>query len=168
MREPLATHLGEILADEARHFQRLLELLRQEQSALRGADVGGVMQALREQEGTLAMLRALEGQRIGVVAALAGSLEVAPAELTLSRVLEAVPGAAGRLAAVRDELQAVLAAVRRANEFNGVLARRGLGYLDRLITHLTSALAPERSPAYSARGRTSPGAASLGLVDRRA
>jgi flagellar biosynthesis/type III secretory pathway chaperone len=164
--EQAAARLGEILAEQTRELRRLLDLLGEEQVALRKADAAGVMSSLRAQETTLARIRALEGQRAGVLASLA-TPGVDPATLTLSRLLESWPDAAAGLAAAREELRALLAEVRRLNDRNATLVRRGLGFVDRLVAHLTAALAPERAPAYSAQGRTTT-VPSLGLVDRTA
>lgn len=162
-----AEDLSSLLREEAHQFRRLLGLLGDEQNALRIADGAGVLTSLRAQQDTLSRIRALEGRRESLVAALAVPLGLDPRGLTMSRLLQAWPEAAGTLAAVRAELRALLMEIRRVNERNAVLVSRGLGYVDRLIAHLTSALAPERAPAYGALGRPA-SASTLGLVDRRA
>jgi len=162
-----AARLGEILAGETRELRRLLDLLGQEQVALRNADAAGVMSSLRAQETSLSRIRTLEGERARVLAALATPGGVDPATLTLSRLLETWPEAAAGLTAVCEDLRTLLGEVRRLNDRNAALVRRGLGYVDRLVAHLTAALAPERAPAYSAQGRTTT-LPSLGLVDRTA
>jgi flagellar biosynthesis/type III secretory pathway chaperone len=162
-----AARLGEILAGETRELRRLLDLLGEEQVALRKADAAAVMSSLRAQEATLSRIRVLEGERAQVLAALATPKGLDPATLTLSRLVEAWPDAAEALAAVREDLRALLDEVRRLNDRNAVLVRRGLGFVDRLVAHLAVALAPEHAPAYSAQGRTTT-LPSLGLVDRTA
>jgi hypothetical protein len=162
-----AQRLGEILVEEAREFRGLLTLLGDEQGALRVADADGLLISLRAQESTLSRIHALERERAELLTALAAPLGLDPRAVTLSRLLQAWPAAAAALGAAREELRALLAEVRRMNECNVVLVNRGLGYLDRLIGHLTSALAPERAPAYGAQGRPAT-VASVGLVDRTA
>lgn len=164
----LAEELGALLAEEMRHFRLLLTLLAREQSALKTAAALEVLDVLREQEGTLAKIRTLEQRRSRLLAALAAPLGIAPSALTMTRLREAVPEAAGVLASVCNELRTLLNEVKVLNERNGVLASRGLGFLDRLIGHLTSAMAPERAPGYGAQGRTAAGDASLGLLDCKA
>jgi flagellar biosynthesis/type III secretory pathway chaperone len=162
-----AARLGEILAAETREFRRLLTLLGNEQRALRVADAATVMTSLRAQEATLSRIRILENERASVLGTLAAPLGLDPAALTVSRLLEAWPEAAAGLGAAREELRALLTEVRHVNERNSVLVSRGLGYVDRLIGYLTSALAPEQAPAYGAQGRPA-SVSSLGLVDRTA
>jgi flagellar biosynthesis/type III secretory pathway chaperone len=164
----LAEDLGAVLAEELRNFRQLLGLLQREQAALKAAVAADVLAILREQEGALARIRSLEQQRSRLLTALAAPLGLPAAALTMSRLREAIPGAAAVLTSVSNELRTLLEEVKVVNERNGVLASRGLGFMDRLISHLTAALSPERAPAYGAQGRTATGDASLGLVDCRA
>ncbi len=164
----LTEDLAVVLAEEMRHFRQLLDLLAREQAALRTAKAMAVLDVLREQEGALSRIRSLEQQRVGLLAALAAPLGLDPASLTMSRLNEAVPSAAGVLASVSNELRVLLTEVKALNEKNGVLASRGLGFLDRLIGHLTSAMAPERARGYGDKGRPPGSEGSLGLLDRQA
>ena len=164
----LTEELAALLADEMRQFRLLLDLLAREQSALRSADAMSVMSALREQETALSRIRTLEHQRLRLLTAIAAPLGLDPAALTMSRLTEAVPSAESVLADVTTELRALLAEVKWLNDRNGMLARRGLDFLDRLIAHLTTALAPDRPGGYGAQGRPPEREGSLGLLDCQA
>lgn len=164
----LTEELAAVLADEMRHFRQLLDLLGREQAALRAADAQAVLAVLREQEGALARIRTLEQQRTRLLAGLAAPFGLDASALTISRLNEVVPSAASVLSAVSNELRPLLVEVKALNDRNGVLASRGLGFLDRLIAHLTSAMAPERARGYGAQGRPPGSEGSLGLLDYRA
>jgi hypothetical protein len=164
----LTEELGVLLAEEMLQFRRLLGLLGREQAALKAAAAADILAVLREQEGALSRIRTLETKRGRLLAALAAPLGLDARTLTLSQLRAAVPEAAGVLASVSKELRAILTEVTTLNERNGLLASRGLGFLDRLIGHLTSVVAPDRAPGYGAQGRTPASEGSIGLLDRKA
>lgn len=166
MGSPLFGELLAVLGAQASELRRLLPLLEEQQRALVRADAGAVMDLTRRQEPLIRKLLGLEAERRSVLGRLATALGADVRGLTLSRVLRLVPDPPAGVARLREELRALGEGLRALNAKNGYLIDRSLGYLERLLGHLVTALAP--APVYAASGRAAPVAPPRGLVDRRA
>jgi|GEM_PF-3526179 len=126
-----AEHLAEVLAHEAELYERLLELLGEEEAALVAGDTRAVAGCLARSETLVLRLRLLETSRRTLVAQLTGCPD--------ARLTE-VPGADdGALGRARARLTAVLPRVERANRRVTALLERSLRLFDATLELIRSA-----------------------------
>lgn len=160
--------LTALLGAEARELRRLLTLLEEQERVLLRGEATALAGLSTLEEALVRRLALLEDQRRALVGRLARDLGMAPAALTLSRLLSLLPEPPPRLPALREELGGLLGKLRALNARRGFLVERSLGYLDRLLNLLLAALSPGAAPTYAQDGRTSRAVPALQLVDRKA
>jgi flagellar biosynthesis/type III secretory pathway chaperone len=163
---PALDDLVAVLVAEAEEYQRLVPLLEDEERVLVRADAAALAELAAQRAAVLDRLAKLERQRRTAIARVARDLGIAPGALTVSRLVELVPAAAQRLAAVRQELCPVLDRLRARVRRNRFLAERTLECLRGLFAAISSALTP--IPVYAQTGHSDHPAHDLRLVDRRA
>jgi len=165
MSQALARELATVLAAQETALGTLAGVLEDQERLLLAADSGGLLARLSSQERVVADLAGLEKTRMTITSQLAADLRVAPSTLTLGRVAALFPSLPD-LGRLHTKLDALVRRVSRVNERNAFLADKSLGYVERLIDHLVSSLAP--APTYGAAGRARVGAQTAGLLDREA
>lgn len=114
--------------------QRLLELVLRQGAAIRERDTEAVLARLAEIKAEMATREALEGERGGLIAAVAARLGSAPEEVTLAALTGlAGPAEAAEVEGRSAELRGLLAEIAREHGINRALMRQELTFLDHLI-----------------------------------
>ncbi len=155
-----------VLRAQAREYRSLAPVLEEETRVLIRADGPALADVSARRERVLSRLGDLERERTAALSDLARRFGVEPRRLTMSRLIELLPGGAPALAAVRDELSGLLSGLADLNRKNRFLADRTLSCL----RGLAGALAPVlvTAPVYAPTGHADNRGQDLGLLDRRA
>jgi flagellar biosynthesis/type III secretory pathway chaperone len=165
MSQTLARELATVLAAQETALGTLVGVLEDQERSLLDADAGGLLARLTQQERVATDLVGLEHMRLTITERLAADLHVAPSTLTLGRLAVLFP-ALPDLGRLHTTLATLVRRVSRVNERNAFLAEKSLGYVERLLDHLVTTLAP--APTYGSAGRARAGAQTAGLLDREA
>ncbi len=88
MNDVLVVKLIEIINAEIRSFHELLELMKQEQTAIIDDDLEGIEGSVAAQQEVAMEARMLEVERIQVVGELSNCFNMASGNMTLPRLLE--------------------------------------------------------------------------------
>jgi hypothetical protein len=155
-----------VLAAEAAEYRDLLPVLEEERRALVRADGTALLELGERHEASALSLATLERKRRMAVGTLASTLGVPPGAVTLSRLLDLMPGSAAALSPLRDELRDLLGRLLLQHGRNRFLAEHTLVCLQGLFSSLVTVLAPP--PTYANSGRAGQPAQELRLLDRRA
>lgn len=138
------TAILDYLSGELRLYGRLIAVAEAKREALLSADTDGLVPLVREMEGLTLQVEWLEDERLAAVSRLTGG-----SEDTLSALLPHFTGEErDRLEALRDELRAALAHLRRLNDINNALLRQALAFSEQWV-RLIRAAAPS---TYAATG----------------
>lgn len=162
-----ADDLVAVLAAQAREYQGLGPILDDEEAVLAKADARGLAEVSARREALAARLAGLERERGRALSSLALSFGVEPRALTISRLIDLLPGYAPALAAARDEIAGILPRLAERNGRNRFVAERTLTWLTGLFASLAPAFGAP-APAYAPTGRSQAPAQDLRLLDRRA
>jgi flagellar biosynthesis/type III secretory pathway chaperone len=136
--EELIAELMDVVQQEVRVCQQILESVEQEQDALVHHDIDPIRSAVQAQNQLTARAAALEKIRMGIVARLSGQLEEDPSALTLKRLIARVGGPeAERLRGMREALIDAHERIQRANRHNALLIRQSMKYVDRTLNILS-------------------------------
>ena len=132
--ERLISHLR----DEEKTLAILLVAVREIRQALLNRDGERLTQALEAEADSFQMGEQMRDKRAAFRQELAERLQVAPSEVTLSR-LEAIvsAGARGELAKCRQRLQEMSDELLRLNRQNGAMIQQTLDLTERLVGQLT-------------------------------
>jgi hypothetical protein len=155
-----------ILLAQARTYRLLVPLAEEEQRVLVQADAGALAELTDRRQALMGRLTRLEQDRQAALGRLATAFRVDPSTLTVSRLLELVPGAAATLEPVRAELALLLTGLLERHGRNRVVAERTLACLRGLFSKLVSALTG--GPTYTPSGRSEQTLDQLRLLDRQA
>ena len=167
MSEPLVVKLIEIINAEIRVFNRLLEILQQEQRALCDDDLGAIEAGVAAKRDVAEEGRRLETERLLVVQKLSRRLELEPENCTLSRLVEVVEGWQGEeLARMRETIMELSQRIRTTNESNAFLIRQSMRYTERCLDILSGQ--PGNRGVYGQFGRSRRGSGLRTLVNRTA
>ena len=167
MSDPLVVKLIEIVNAEIRVFNRLLEVLQQEQQALCEDDLPAIEACVAAKKDAAEEARRMETERLLVVQKLSKLLELEPENCTLSRLVEVVEGWQGEeLARMRETLMELNQRIRTTNESNAFLIRQSMRYTERCLDILSGQ--PGNRGVYGQFGRSRRGSGLRTLVNRTA
>lgn len=167
MSDPLVVNLIEIVNAEIRVFNRLLEVLQQEQRALCEDNLPAIEACLAAKQEGAEEGRRLETERLMVVEQLSRRLAMEPENCTLSRLVEVVEGWQGEeLARMRETMTELNTRIRATNESNAFLIRQSMRYTERCLDILSGQ--PGNRGVYGQFGRARRGAGLRTLVNRTA
>ena len=138
MSELKAAELLEVVGAEIRLFDRLFELVQQEQRAIVADDRQGLEASVGAQQQVAEQAQLLEGRRRQVVERLSRRLAMNPGQVRLERLIEAVKGESGaELARMRQTLLELCDKIRSVGEHNAFLIRQSMRYTERCLDILT-------------------------------
>lgn len=167
MSDPLVVKLIEIINAEIRVFNRLLEVLQQEQQALCDDELSAIEACVAAKQEGAEEGRRLETERLLVVQKLSRRLELEPENCTLSRLVEVVEGWQGEeLARMRETMMELNQRIRATNESNAFLIRQSMRYTERCLDILSGQ--PGNRGVYGQFGRARRGTGLRTLVNRTA
>jgi flagellar biosynthesis/type III secretory pathway chaperone len=167
MSDNLVKGLVEVVNDEIRLFNRLLDLLVTEQAALLDDDLEAIEGGLTEKRQVAEEATRLEIARRQAVAEVSCRLDMDPSDPSLGRIIAALDcGPGEELAGMRQTLLNLNQRIRQANESNAFLIRQSRRYTDRCLNILTGQ-ADDRN-RYGKSGRRRPAGAGQSLLNRMA
>lgn len=167
MSDPLVVKLIEIVNAEIRIFNRLLEILQQEQKALCADDLPAIEASLAAKKDAAEEARRMETERLLVVQKISKKLEMEPENCTLSRLVEVVEGWQGEeLSRMRETMMELNRRIRATNESNAFLIRQSMRYTERCLDILSGQ--PGNRGVYGQFGRARRGSGLRTLVNRTA
>ncbi|MFC1525845.1 flagella synthesis protein FlgN [Candidatus Latescibacterota bacterium] len=134
----LVVQLVEVVNEEVRVFQELLDHLHQEQAAIVNDDVETIEGVAAAKAELVETAKRLEGERQDLLQHLSESLNMAPGGVDLVRLIETVESHHGEeLARMRETLLDLNQKIRDTNHNNGYLIRQSMRYTDRCLEILT-------------------------------
>lgn len=146
---------GELLAHVERQLEssrRLLQAVLAQSEAIRGQDVAGVLEKLREIQAEMTERHRLESERSRLLQAAADALGVAPETLDVEAVLPLLgPGEAEAVRRASAELRGLVVEIGRTHDLNRILLRQELAFLD----HLMRAISGTPQGGYTPAGPSS-------------
>ncbi len=167
MSDPLVVKLIEIVNAEIRVFNRLLEILQQEQRALCNDDLPAIEACVAAKQEAAEEARRMETERLLVVQKISRRLELEPANCTLARLVEVVEGWQGEeLARMRETMMELNQRIRATNDSNAFLIRQSMRYTERCLDILSGQ--PGNRGVYGQFGRSRRGNGLRTLVNRTA
>jgi flagellar biosynthesis/type III secretory pathway chaperone len=167
MSDLLVVKLIEIVNAEIRVFNRLLEVLQQEQRALCDDDLPAIEACIAAKQEGAEEGRRLETERLQVVQKISKRLELEPENCTLSRLVEVVEGWQGEeLARMRETMMELNQRIRTTNESNAFLIRQSMRYTERCLDILSGQ--PDNRGVYGQFGRARRGSGLRTIVNRTA
>lgn len=167
MSDTQVVKLIEIVNAEIRVFNRLLEVLQQEQRALCEDDLPAIEACVVCKKEAAEEARRLETERLLVVQKISRRLAVEPENCTLSRLVEVVEGWQGEeLARMRETVIELNKRIRTTNESNAFLIRQSMRYTERCLDILSGQ--PGNRGVYGQFGRAQRGTGLRTLVNRTA
>ena len=149
--KPETMELIDILEQERRLYESLLDRLQREKDVMLGSRARQLTRLTEEKQALSAQLAKLEAQRQLVLDRIAGELNLPVRQLTLKMIARhADTLAADRILQVRDALIDVTRAAREANEENRSLVRHCLGLVQGSLSFLRQLISPP--PVYGSSG----------------
>ena len=154
MSTALILKLVEVINDEVRIFNELLETLQHEQAALVADDLEAIETAATKKQVAVMAGRELEARRTVLVSELSGALNVSPQKADLACLIDALDGGeeGEELARMREVMLELNGKIRDTNENNAFLIRQSMRYTDRCLDILTGQPVSQRT--YGKFGRT--------------
>jgi len=142
----LGRRLLELLRQELLAQHRLIAVAARTQEAVIGRDASTLVGLQEQQAELLAEAERLAGERMDVSRSIAGA-EYFPAQgLTLSALVDCLPGdIAGEISAIRELLITAAQQVRDASALNRDLLQNELDYVGASLEVLARAAAPRRN-----------------------
>ena len=139
MSTALILKLVEVINDEVRIFNELLETLQHEQAALVADDLEAIETAATKKQVAVMAGRELEARRTVLVSELSGALNVSPQKADLACLIDALDGGeeGEELARMREVMLELNGKIRDTNENNAFLIRQSMRYTDRCLDILT-------------------------------
>ena len=138
MTNSLVVELIQVVNEEIRVFHALFDLLEQEQAAIVGDDVEAMEEAACGKAAMADEAKLLETRRLDLLQQLSESLNMAPGQVSLGRLIEVVEKHHGdELAHMREVLLELNQKIRGTNENNAFLIRQSMRYTERCLDILT-------------------------------
>ena len=157
MSTALIVKLIEVINDEVRLFNELLDILRQEQGAIVSDDLEEIEAAAARKQAAVLAGRELEARRVALVSELSGALNVSPQKADLACLIDALEGGeqGAELARMRNVMLELNGKIRDTNENNAFLIRQSMRYTERCIDILSGQ--SEQSRMYGKFGKNKKG-----------
>ena len=138
MNEELLGGLAQVINDEVRVFNDLLDILNNEQKAIVEDNVAGIEECVLSQQQVASKAHELEIRRQAIVKQLSQNLSIDEDEVNLGRLLEVLEGSrATELALMREKLIKLTEKIRKVTANNSFLIRQSLRYTERCLDILT-------------------------------
>lgn len=116
-----------VLNKELALYDQVLALMEEEHLCLEKRQPEDVLGIVRKKETLLLQIRTLDESRMLVCRRMARAWKLAPADLTLSDVVQRIePPFRERLLLLKEQLRAAMDALKKANERSSNLCHRGL------------------------------------------
>ncbi len=136
--DELISSLVGVIEKEVENFQRLLETLGREQSALVRHEIGELEAAIGDQQGLAEEAAALEQERIRITQQLSSSLKEDEGSLTMARLIDRLQEPQAEcLREMRETLIDLQDKIQNANRRNGLLIKQSMKYVDKSIQILS-------------------------------
>lgn len=134
MSTSLVVQLIELVNEEIRVFNTLFDLLEQEQAAIVADDVKAIEASSVAKAEVAEEARQMEERRLSLLQQLSGSLNMAPGQADLTRLIEVVEKHHGEeLARMRQVLLELNQKIRETNENNSFLIRQSMRHTERCL-----------------------------------
>ncbi len=134
MSTSLVVQLIELVNEEIRVFNTLFDLLEQEQAAIVADDVEAIEASSAAKAEVAEEARQMEERRLSLLQQLSGSLNMAPGQADLARLIEVVEKHHGEeLARMRQVLLELNRKIRETNENNSFLIRQSMRHTERCL-----------------------------------
>lgn len=138
MNDPDVQTLVEVINEEIRLFNQLLESMQEMQRAIVDNDVAGIEASVTEQERTAAEAGRCEQRRAQWVRHLAQTRSDGAADASLACLIELLQGEGGEeLGRMRTVLRELGECIRRVSDHNAFLIRQSMRYTERCLDILT-------------------------------
>lgn len=139
MSTALIVKLIEVINDEVRIFNDLLETLQEEQGALVADDLEAIEAASARKQAVVMAGRELEARRTALMSELSGALNVSPQKADLACLIDALDGGeqGEELTRMREVMLELNGKIKDTNENNAFLIRQSMRYTDRCLDILT-------------------------------
>ncbi len=138
MNDPDVQTLVDIINDEIRLFNRLLESMQEMQRAIVDNDATGIEASVAEQERTAAEAGQCEQRRVQWVQRLAQARSDDPVDASLACLVDLLQGEGGEeLGRMRTVLRELGECIRRVSDHNAFLIRQSMRYTERCLDILT-------------------------------
>ncbi|GAB4428677.1 MAG: hypothetical protein Kow0031_08970 [Anaerolineae bacterium] len=147
--------LHTVLANEADGYRQLVAFTRQEQAALKQANLTDLTAVVQQKESLLATLQGWERTREQLVARLAQELGLPPAASLTDLLGKLDQSIAAKLAGLRNEFVLLLEQLLQLNQTNRMMLQAGLVRVDATFDYLAMLAAPPTGH-YSASGSDRP------------
>ena len=134
MSTALVVQLIELVNEEIRVFNALFDLLKQEQAAIVADDVLAIEASADAKIQVAEEARQMEEQRLWLLQQLSASLNMAPGQADLARLIEVVEKHHGEeLTRMRHVLLELNQKIRETNDNNSFLIRQSMRYTERCL-----------------------------------
>lgn len=134
MNDPAVIELIDIIHDEIRLFNGLLDLLREEQRAIVEDDLEGIETSVGMQQQIARDAQLLEGRRGQVVESLSRRLDMEYDSVNLGRLIQELESDEGEeLTRMREILLELNQKIRTVSENNAFLIRQSMRYTERCL-----------------------------------
>jgi flagellar biosynthesis/type III secretory pathway chaperone len=164
--DPLADLLA-VLEAQKTVYGHLLRIAEERHAALGAADTDQLNALAEAEQPLVSRVRRLESARLQLVRPWAEQLDIAPEEVTVTRIAEVVPpAAAAQLTAARDQLLAAVQQVDDANQRNAHLLNACLESVNESVQHLLHTV--QLDPRYAQSGSRASQPGGPRLTDYRA
>lgn len=165
MKAELAVLL-EILEEQKAIQGVLVELSERKTKAIASGKTDALSAIVEEEKGLLAQIKAVEKKQGRCVDKLAALLNISPADVRMSLIIEAAQGEQReKLVKLRDELSALVDKQIHSNEINMKLLQMNMDYVQFLINTTSR---QQAAPVYSTGGKLDkPAEAAKRLLDRK-
>lgn len=145
--------LQSVLASEADGYRQLVAFTRQEQVALKQANLTDLATVVQSKEKLVASLQSWEKNREQLVARLAHELGLPPAATLTDLIGKLDQTIAPKLIALRNEFVLLMEQLLQLNQTNRMMLQAGLVRVDATFDYLASLAAPPPGH-YSASGHS--------------
>ncbi|MBT4504667.1 MAG: flagellar protein FlgN [Gemmatimonadetes bacterium] len=167
MNDPFIIELIDIINEEIRLFNHLLQLTQEEQTAIVEDDLAGIETSVMGQQQVASEAHLLEARRLQVVEELSLRLGGTDEDVNLARLIEVLEDGQGEeLARMRETLLELNQRIRTVSENNAFLIRQSVRYTDRCLDILTGQSVGRGM--YGKFGRTRPGTGRRSLLNQTA
>jgi len=136
--EELLGSLTQVINEEVRVFNELLDILNDEQKAIVEDNIAGIEECVLSQQQVASKAHELEARRQTIVTELSENLSLESDQVNLGRLLEVLEGSrTTELARMREKLIDLNKKIRKVSANNSFLIRQSLRYTERCLDILT-------------------------------
>ncbi len=165
---PLAEEFADVLESAIDGHRELLRVSRQEQQAIVHGEAQRVEELMWRKQQLSGSLAELQPRQQEMLRSAAGAVGLDPAEVTLTRLLRAMPRSAARtrLRDQRDELRLLASTLERTQRITTRLLLRAIQFADATMQALKAH--DQENPIYAPAGHVERSRGERTLMDRMA